>query len=84
METDEPGDEPEPNNGQAYLTIDTGAAPSVPGIWHGATIAVAAATAAVAAAAAAEAVEYVGVPDHRWHLTSLKYDFQNVFLFFST
>ena len=41
METDEPGDEPEPNNGQAYLTIDAGASPSVPGIWQNATTAVA-------------------------------------------
>ena len=55
METDEPGDEPEPNNGQAHLTIDTGASPSVPGMWQNATTAVATATAAVAAAEAVEA-----------------------------
>ena len=58
METDEPGNEPEPNNGQALLSGDTGSVPSVPGIWHDATIAVAAAAAAVVAAAqAAEAAQ---------------------------
>lgn len=57
METEEPGNEPEPTNGWALQSGDTGPVPSVPGIWQEAIIAVSAADAAVAAAQEAEAAQ---------------------------